>query len=113
MRKSIVIVFNNDGMGQAPEELRHKLASIFLRLLDESDTLPAKMCFYSEGVKLVVEGSPIIRELRALEAKGVELIVCNTCLNYFALIDKVKVGIVGGMPDIISAMWGANSVITL
>ena len=113
MSKSIVIVFNNAGMGQAPEELRHKLASIFLRLLDESDTLPAKMCFYTEGVKLVAEGSPILEELQALEAKGVELIICSTCLNYFGMLDKVKVGIVWGMPDIIAAMRGANSVITL
>nr|MBC8503932.1 DsrE family protein [Chloroflexota bacterium] len=68
---------------------------------------------YADGIKMVVEGSPAIDELQALEEKGVRLIVCNTCLNYLGLIDKIKVGIVGGMPDIIEAQWNAEKVITL
>jgi len=51
--------------------------------------------------------------LKALEAKGVRLIVCNTCLKYFDLTDKLRVGIVGGLHDIIAAQWHARKVITL
>jgi intracellular sulfur oxidation DsrE/DsrF family protein len=111
--KSIVILVTNDGLGRADPALRHKMMSIFLKLLDSSGVLPSQICFYTEGVKLVVQGSPILAELRAVEAKKVELIVCRTCLEYFGLEDRVAVGIVGGMTDIVEAMWKADSVITV
>ena len=72
-----------------------------------------KDMLYTDGVKLACEGSPVLDELKALEAKGVRLILCQTCLNTFGLTDKVRVGIVGGMSDIITAMWQADSVITV
>ncbi len=72
------------------------------------------MCYtYTGGVKLVCEGSPILAELAALEAQGVHLVICKTCLDYFGLADRVRVGVVGGMTDIITAMWMADSVIEL
>ncbi len=48
-----------------------------------------------------------------MEQEGVRLIICSTCLDYFGLTDKVRVGIVGGMPDIIEAQGKAGKVITL
>ena len=108
-----VILVTNDGMGQADAKLRHKLIRIYLNLLNEHDTLPAAICFYTEGVKMVVEGSPVLDVLKSLEAKGVRLIICNTCLNYYGLVDRVQVGIVGGMTDIIEAQWRAEKVITI
>lgn len=71
------------------------------------------ICFYTEGVKLVIEGYSVIEQLKALEAKGVALISCSICLNYFGLMDKVAVGIVGGMSDILEAQWRAENVITI
>ena len=62
---------------------------------------------------MVVEGSPVLDLLRALEAKGVRLIICSTCLQYYGLTEKVAVGIVGGMSDILLAQWMASKVITL
>jgi hypothetical protein len=59
------------------------------------------------------EGSPVVDELQALNDRGVELILCSTCLDYFGLRDKVQVGIVGGMPDIIEARSAAGKVISL
>jgi sulfur relay (sulfurtransferase) complex TusBCD TusD component (DsrE family) len=82
-------------------------------LINEYNLLPANICFYTEGVKLVVEGSPVLETLSAMEAKGVRLVVCNTCLNYYDLAEKVRVGIIGGMADIIEAQWKADRVITL
>ena len=61
----------------------------------------------------MVEGSPVIDLLKSLEAKGVRLILCSTCLNYYNLTDKVQVGIVGGMTDIIEAQRRAGKVISL
>jgi intracellular sulfur oxidation DsrE/DsrF family protein len=112
--KSIVIVFKSNGMGVTDaQELREILARKFLGLLADAGTLPAAICFYTDGVKLVCEGSPILEELRMLEGRGVHLVICKTCLDTFGLADKVRVGIVGGMPDIITAMWQADSVIEI
>ena len=108
-----VLLINRNGMGEADPELQIKLMQTYLTLIDEADTLPAVICFYAEGVHLVVNGSPVIESLRSLEAKGVNLIICNTCLKYFELNDQVAVGITGGMPDIIEAQRRAAKVITL
>lgn len=108
-----VILITNNGMGQADNELQHKLISTYLKLLNEHDYLPAAICFYTEGVKLAVVNSPVIDELKSLESKGVRLILCGTCLNYFNLQKNVQVGIAGGMTDIIEAQWRAEKVITI
>ena len=108
-----VILLTRNGMGEAEQRLQHKLMGTYLKLLDEHDILPGAICFYTEGVHLVVEGSPVLETLQSLENKGVRLILCSTCLNYFNLSDKVKVGIVGGMGDILEAQRRASKVITL
>ncbi len=113
MNKDTVLVFTRYGLGEAPAELQQRLAGKFLSLIDNEATLPAKILFYTEGVRLACTDSPVIGQLRALQARGVELILCSTCLEYYGLIDRVAVGIVGGMPDIIEAMQLANKVINL
>jgi intracellular sulfur oxidation DsrE/DsrF family protein len=113
IRSSTIILVTSYGMGNAETPLQHKLLGVYLSLLDENDILPAVICFYADGVKMVVEGSPVLEELKSLEFKGVRLIVCRTCLNYFKLTDKVQVGIVGGMTDIIEAQWQAEKVISI
>ena len=111
--KNTVLVFTRYGLGDAPGELQLRLAGKFLSLIDNEASLPAKMLFYTDGVKLACAGSPILDQLRALRARGVELILCSTCLDYYGLTDRVAVAIVGGMPDIIEAMQLANKVISL
>jgi sulfur relay (sulfurtransferase) complex TusBCD TusD component (DsrE family) len=110
---STVVIVNNDGMGAAEDALRHKLLRVYLTMLQENGLYPGAVCFYASGVKMVVEGSPVLDMLKALEAKGVRIILCSTCLQYFGLSDKVAVGIVGGMSDILLAQWTADKVITL
>ena len=108
-----VILIARDGMGEAPVELRHKLLKSYLTLLLQNEMLPRAICFYGAGVHLVTEGSPVVEELKALEGRGVQLIACSTCANFFGLADQVKVGVVGGMGDILEAQWKADKVITL
>ena len=111
--KDTIIQITNNGMGKADEILQHKLIGKYLELIQQNDSLPNAICFYADGVKLVVEGSPVLEQLGALETKGVRLIVCSTCLDYFNLTDKIQLGIVGGMTDIIEAQVKAEKVITL
>jgi DsrE/DsrF-like family len=108
-----VLLLTREGMGHAEPELQHKVLRTFLTLLFEGDQLPRAICFYTDGVKLVTEGSPVLDLLQALEARRVPLIVCQTCLNHFQLAEKLKVGLVGGMGDIIAAQAKAAKVITL
>ena len=107
------ILITSNGMGKGPEELQLLLINKYLQLMGQGDDFPAAICFYTEGVKMVIDGSPVLEQLVALEKKGVRLIVCSTCLNYFGLADKVKIGIVGGMTDILEAQLRAGKVITL
>jgi intracellular sulfur oxidation DsrE/DsrF family protein len=108
-----VLLFTRNGLGHGDSELQLRLAGTYLRLLLEAETLPSVICFYTEGVRLVVETSPVLEPLRALEARGVRLVVCSTCLGFYGLTDAVRVGIVGGMPDILEAQRRAEKVITL
>jgi sulfur relay (sulfurtransferase) complex TusBCD TusD component (DsrE family) len=113
MDSQTVLLFTRNGLGDAPVDLQGKLAQKFLTLINESGMLPAKILFYTDGVKLACNGSPIIDLLKQLESKGVELVLCKTCLDYFGLGECIEVGIVGGMPDIIEAMSKAGKVISL
>ncbi len=109
----VVILVTNSGLGNAEKGLREKMMGVFLSTLDTFPQLPGKILFYTDGVKLVVEGSPVIGELKALEEKGVHLIACGTCLDYFGLKDQLVVGEVGGMAAILEAMIGAEKVLSV
>lgn len=108
-----VIQVTRNGMGSGPQDLQLKLMAKYLELLGQYEKLPAALCFYTDGVKLVVDGSPVLELLQGLEERGVRLLVCSTCLDHFGLTGKVRVGIVGGMTDILEAQQRAGKVVTL
>ena len=112
--KDTVILVTRRGMGTSPgaSELPVKLIGKYFSLLLEGGDLPAAICFYTDGVRLTVAGSPVLDSLQALEARGVRLIICSTCLETFGLADQVRVGIVGGMGDIMEAQFKAGKVIS-
>jgi sulfur relay (sulfurtransferase) complex TusBCD TusD component (DsrE family) len=113
--KDTVILITHYGMGNAADapELQVRLLDKYLTLLSESGNLPAAICFYTDGVKLTVKGSPVLGPLQTLEANGVRLIICSTCLETFGLTDQVEAGLVGGMGDIIEAQFKAGKVISI
>lgn len=107
------ILVTRNGMGEAEPALQQKLITTYFKLLAENNIHPAVICFYTEGVKLTVAGSPVLDSLKALEAKGTRLVLCSTCLDYYGLADQVQVGIVGGMTDIIEAQRLAGKVVSI
>jgi len=112
-KKSTAIVISNNGMSHADPELSKVLLNNYLKLLEEENMIPNAILFYGEGVKTVVENSPFLDDLLVLEKRGVNLIVCKTCLNFYSLLDKVKIGKIGTMADIIHYQWGVEKVITI
>ena len=112
MGKNTLILFTRNGLGDAPAELQLKLGSVFLSLLDK-DTPPGVMAFYGEGVKLVCDDSPVLEQLRSLVTHGATIVVCQTCLEFFKLRERVRVGTIGGMGDIVAAMNSADKVISV
>ena len=108
-----VLLVTKYGMGNGAEDLQLTLFGKLLQLLDQSGDPPPVICFYTEGVKLVTEGSPVLEQLSALEKKGTRLVVCSTCLNYYGLADKLEAGIAGGMADILEALARSEKVISL
>lgn len=113
MRDQSVILFTRNGMGESQGDLPLRLAGKYLSLTLQSEVLPGKILFYTDGVRLACEGSPVLEQLNELEGKGVELVLCQTCLDTFQLSSQVKVGVVGGMGDILEALQKAEKVISL
>jgi sulfur relay (sulfurtransferase) complex TusBCD TusD component (DsrE family) len=111
--KETVVLVTNYGMGKAEEKLQLMLIAKYFELLLLGGNFPSAICFYTDGVKLVCDGSPVIEQLQKLETANVRLISCSTCLNYFGLHEKVQVGIVGGMGDILEAQIRADKVISI
>ena len=110
---SNVILIPAYGMGRGDLALQHTLIAKYLSLLEDTAPLPEAICFYTEGVRLAAEGSPVLALLKQLEARRVELIVCKTCIDHLGITDHVRVGRVGGMADILDAQMRAEKVITL
>jgi selenium metabolism protein YedF len=109
----VTILITRSQMGQADPELGKKLLASYLGLLELEDRLPTRICFYAEGVHLVCEGSHVLDELLSLAGKGVDLIACGTCLNYFGIAKQLRVGREGDMRQIIAAEFEAAKVITV
>jgi selenium metabolism protein YedF len=110
----LVLVVPGEGMGRGErEELGHVLMRAFFHTLGEVEPLPETIIFFNSGVKLVVEDSPVVADLRALAEAGVEILACGTCLEYYGLKDVVAVGTVSNMYTIAETMMGAGRVTRL
>ena len=107
---SKVILIQSEGLGRGNEELGELLMSNFLRLLGESRDKPATLVFWNTGVRLVCEGSWALGHIKELEDQGVEILACRTCLEFFDLTDKLKVGKLTTMPESIHSMLSSDTV---
>ena len=90
--QSKVILIQSERLGKGDDQLGTMLMANFLRLLGESKEKPETLVFWNTGVRLVCEDSYILGHLKRLEDQGVEILACTTCLEYFDLVDKLKVG---------------------
>ena len=110
-RGGLVVAVDSETMGRGSDELGKLLMKSFLFAVTQLPQLPKTMLFYNGGAKLTVEGSESLEDLKGLEAQGVEILTCGTCLNFYGLADKVAVGGVTNMYSIVETLAGAGKVI--
>ena len=110
-RKNTVVVISSKAMGHGGDELGTALMKGFIYALSQQETLPTTILFYNGGATIPVEGSVSLEDLKNLEAQGVEILTCGTCLNFYGLTEKLAVGEVTNMYTIVEKMTGADLIV--
>ena len=106
-----VVVISSDKMGSGNDELGKVLIKGCIFAITQLDELPKKMIFYNGGAKITCEGSDSLEDLKNLESQGVEIVTCGTCLDYYGMKDKLAVGTVTNMYDIVESMNHAGKIV--
>ena len=106
-----IVVIASDKMGSGNDELGKVLIKGFIFAVTQLDELPEQMLFYNGGAVLTCEGADTLEDLKNLEAQGVEILTCGTCLDYYGLKEKLQVGSVTNMYAIVEAMNRADKII--
>jgi selenium metabolism protein YedF len=109
--KNVVVAVASGVMGTGSDELGKVLIKGFLYALSQQEVLPKTVLFYNGGAALTCEASPSLDDLKSLEALGVEIMTCGTCLNFYGLSDKLKVGTVTNMYSIVEKLTQADLVV--
>ncbi len=110
-RENTVVVIASATMGEGDPELGRLLMKGYIYALTQLDTLPKTLLFYNGGAALTCEGSVSLEDLKSLEAQGVQILTCGTCLNHYGLTDSLKVGEVTNMYVIAETMAGAAKIV--
>lgn len=109
--ENTVVVIDSLHMGKGDVELGRILMKGFIYTLSEMEELPKTILFYNEGVKLAIEGAESLQDLKSLEERGVEILSCGTCLNFYGITEKLRVGSVTNMYTILERQMKATRVI--
>lgn len=112
-KQKIMVLAATDKMGSGDDELGKKLMISFIKTIKEMGEELWRVVFVNNGVKLAIEGSPVLEELLQYEADGIKIMVCGTCLTHFDLLDAKKVGETTNMLDIVTAMQLADKVVQI
>ena len=112
-RGPVVVAIGSAEMGNGDPKLGKILMKSFLYSLTQLDALPQTVLFFNGGVRMTTEGSESIEDLKALEAQGVEILSCGTCLDFYGLKDKLRVGGITNMYVIAQTMAEASNVVKI
>ena len=111
LRGSMVVAIDTAAMGRGDDELGKTLMKGFIYALSQLEELPKTVLFYNGGATIPVEGSVSVEDLKSMEAQGVEILTCGTCLNFYGLTDKLALGQVTNMYTIVEKLSAASKVI--
>ena len=109
--ENIVISIGSDKMGEGEEELGKILIKGFIYALTEAETLPKTVLLYNKGVLLASTFEDTVKDLKVLEERGVEILSCGTCANFYHVQDQIKVGTLTNMYTILERQMKAAKVI--
>lgn len=107
------VFVGRDIIGDGDRELGTNLMRMFFYTLSQGEDKPGAVLFMNAGVKLPTLDEQVVEHLKALSAVGVEILVCGTCLNFYGLTDRLRVGTVSNMYDIVTRMQKAGKVVSL
>ena len=107
----LVVVLSSNVMGTGDDKLGKALMKSYIFALTNVYPVPDTILCYNGGAFLTTEGSDSLEDLQNLEAAGTKIITCGTCLNFYGLTDKVKVGTVGNMYDIADILSHAGRIV--
>lgn len=108
-----LVLITSNRIGHGHDELGRKLMHNFIATLPEMSPSLWRILLLNSGVKLAIEGSPVLDALREMEKNGVSILVCGTCLEFFSLLDQKGVGQTTNMLDVVTSLQLANKVITV
>jgi selenium metabolism protein YedF len=109
--QKVVVYINSHLMGIGEEALGEILMRSFLKTLVDIEKKPSRLILVNSGVRLSSEGSEVLETLQALSEKGVEILSCGTCLDFYGLKEKLKVGKISNMYDIAQSLLEADRLI--
>ena len=107
-----LVVIRSNVMGEGDPELGKVLIKGFIYALSQQKELPKTILFYNGGACLTCEGSASLDDLKELEHRGVKILTCGTCLNFYGLSEKLKVGEVTNMYEIAETMSKASLIVS-
>lgn len=110
-QKNTVVVVAADHMGEGQGELGKNLLKAFLYALSQQERLPKTILFYNGGASLTCQGSLSLEDLQSMAERGVEILTCGTCLNFYGLTEKLAVGGVTNMYDIVEKQMAADLIV--
>ena len=110
-RKGMLVVLSANVMGNGDEKLGKSLMKAFVFALTKQDILPESILCYNSGAYLTCEGSDSLEDFKTLEAEGVNILTCGTCLDFYGIKDKLSVGGVTYMYDIVEKMEQAKTIL--
>ena len=110
---SKVILVQSEGLGRGNDALGKILMTTFLRVLGDSPDKPETMIFLNSGVRLLCEDSEALGYVVKLQGQGVEILGCSTCLEFFHLEGRLKVGKPTTMVRSVQAMMASPDTICL
>lgn len=109
--ENIVISIGSDKMGEGEDELGKILIKGFIYALTEAETLPKTVLLYNKGVLLASTFEDTVKDLKVLEERGVEILSCGTCANFYHVQEQIKVGTLTNMYTILERQMKATKVI--
>ena len=110
-QKNTVVVVAADHMGEGEGELGKNLLKAFLYALSQQESLPKTILFYNGGASLTCQGSLSLEDLKSMAERGVDILTCGTCLNFYGLTEKLAVGGVTNMYDIVEKQMAADLIV--